>query len=58
MGVKECIFDQGGYFIIGGGEKVIVAKEKMATNFVYVFNKKEQSYGSKRIPYFIFRLFI
>ena len=41
--VKECEFDQGGYFIIGGGEKVIVAQERMATNFVYVFNKKEQS---------------
>ena len=41
--VNECEFDQGGYFIIGGGEKVIVAQERMATNFVYVFNKKEQS---------------
>ena len=43
VAVKECEFDQGGYFIIGGGEKVIVAQERMATNFVYVFNKKEQS---------------
>ena len=43
IAVKECEFDQGGYFIIGGGEKVIVAQERMATNFVYVFNKKEQS---------------
>ena len=43
VAVKECDFDQGGYFIIGGGEKVIVAQERMATNFVYVFNKKEQS---------------
>ena len=41
--LKECEFDQGGYFIIGGGEKVIVAQERMATNFVYVFNKKDQS---------------
>ena len=41
--VKECEFDQGGYFIISGGEKVIVAQERMATNFVYVFNKKDQS---------------
>jgi DNA-directed RNA polymerase II subunit RPB2 len=41
--LKECEFDQGGYFIINGGEKVIVAQERMATNFVYVFNKKDQS---------------
>ena len=41
--VKECIYDQGGYFIINGGEKVIVAQERMATNFVYVFCKKEQN---------------
>lgn len=33
----ECFFDQGGYFIIKGGEKVVVAQEKMANNFVYVF---------------------
>jgi DNA-directed RNA polymerase II subunit RPB2 len=38
---KECLYDQGGYFIIGGGEKVIVAQERMANNFVYVFKKKE-----------------
>jgi DNA-directed RNA polymerase II subunit RPB2 len=37
---KECSFDQGGYFIINGGEKVLVAQEKMANNFVYVFEKK------------------
>ena len=39
--VKECEYDQGGYFIIGGGEKVIIAQERMATNFVYVSKKKE-----------------
>lgn len=44
--VKECIYDQGGYFIINGGEKVIVAQERMANNFVYVFKKKEPAaYG-------------
>ena len=37
--VKECVFDEGGYFIIGGGEKVLVAQERMANNFVYVFKK-------------------
>jgi len=37
--VGECPFDQGGYFIINGGEKVIIAQERMATNHVYVFKK-------------------
>lgn len=41
--MKECFFDQGGYFIINGGEKVIVAQERMANNFVYVFQKKQPS---------------
>lgn len=39
--VNECEFDQGGYFIIKGGEKVIVAQERMANNFVCCFKKKE-----------------
>ena len=37
---KDCAYDQGGYFIINGGEKVIVAQEKMAQNTVLVFEKK------------------
>jgi DNA-directed RNA polymerase II subunit RPB2 len=36
----ECEYDEGGYFIIKGGEKIIVAQEKMTNNFVYVFKKK------------------
>lgn len=39
----ECIHDQGGYFVINGGEKVIVAQEKMTDNFVYVFHAKPPS---------------
>jgi len=42
--LKECDYDQGGYFIINGGEKVIVANERMASNFVYVFEKKNSKY--------------
>ncbi|KAL9653030.1 hypothetical protein ABK040_015544 [Willaertia magna] len=37
--VGECPHDQGGYFIVNGGEKVIIAQERMATNHVYVFKK-------------------
>jgi len=37
---NECIFDQGGYFVINGSEKVIIAQERMSDNFVYVFQKK------------------
>ena len=39
----ECPLDQGGYFIVKGGEKVVVAQEKMANNFVYVFKNKPNS---------------
>lgn len=40
---RECRYDQGGYFIINGGERVIVAQERMAYNIVLVFNKKQPS---------------
>ena len=37
--LNECPLDPGGYFIINGSEKVLIAQEKMATNtgrFVFV----------------------
>ena len=37
----ECVFDQGGYFIINGSEKVIIAQERMSNNHVYVFQRKQ-----------------
>jgi DNA-directed RNA polymerase II subunit RPB2 len=37
----ECPYDQGGYFIINGSEKVLIAQERMSTNQVYVFNKPQ-----------------
>eukprot|EP01006_Ploeotia_vitrea_P039430 TRINITY_DN66349_c5_g7_i1.p1 TRINITY_DN66349_c5_g7~~TRINITY_DN66349_c5_g7_i1.p1 ORF type:complete len:1224 (+),score=711.11 TRINITY_DN66349_c5_g7_i1:173-3844(+) len=33
----ECPYDQGGYFVINGSEKVLVGQERMANNHVYVF---------------------
>uniref|UniRef100_A0A0G4I541 DNA-directed RNA polymerase subunit beta n=1 Tax=Chromera velia CCMP2878 TaxID=1169474 RepID=A0A0G4I541_9ALVE len=41
--LKECTFDQGGYFVINGSEKVLVAQERMANNFVHLFKKKGDS---------------
>ncbi|KAI7821137.1 DNA-directed RNA polymerase II subunit RPB2 [Kickxella alabastrina] len=35
----ECPYDQGGYFIINGSEKVLIAQERIATNTVLVFKK-------------------
>lgn len=41
-----CRCLQGGYFVINGSEKVLIAQEKMANNHVYVFKKSQPSkYG-------------
>lgn len=39
--VGECVFDQGGYFVINGSEKVIIAQERLSNNHVYVFKKQQ-----------------
>jgi len=36
----ECKFDRGGYFIIRGKERVIVAQERINYNMVFVFEPK------------------
>lgn len=41
--LNECTYDQGGYFIINGSEKVLIAQERMANNNVYVFHRKPPS---------------
>lgn len=41
--VRECEHDNGGYFIINGCEKVLIAQEKMNNNQLYVFKKKGPS---------------
>jgi DNA-directed RNA polymerase II subunit RPB2 len=40
---SECKYDMGGYFIIGGNEKVIISQERIAENKVFVFNNPRQS---------------
>ena len=39
----EDPYDQGGYFVINGSEKVLIAQERMAANHVYVFRKSQPS---------------
>jgi DNA-directed RNA polymerase II subunit RPB2 len=39
---KECPTDMGGYFIVNGKEKVVIAQERMASNTLYIFEKKTQ----------------
>ena len=45
--LNECPLDPGGYFIINGSEKVLIAQEKMATNTVYVFMMKDGKFAYK-----------
>ena len=39
----ECELDAGGYFIVSGGEKVLVAQEKLHHNTPYVFAVRQPS---------------
>jgi len=41
----ECMYDKGGYFIINGNEKVIIAQERAATNKIFVYKSKEINYS-------------
>lgn len=40
---NECPYDQGGYFIINGSEKVLIAQERSAANIVQVFKKAQSN---------------
>ena len=36
----ECEYDKGGYFIVKGGEKVIISQERKCENKIYCFEQK------------------
>ena len=41
----ECKWDQGGYFIIDGKEKVIVSQERIATNRIFISRSKDPKFS-------------
>eukprot|EP00736_Rhodelphis_marinus_P003655 Rmarinus@m.16338 len=41
--VGECPYDKGGYFVVNGSEKVMIAQERMCNNMIYVFEKSHNS---------------
>jgi DNA-directed RNA polymerase II subunit RPB2 len=41
----ECIYDQGGYFVIDGKEKVVVAQERIVTNKIFINKSKDPLYS-------------
>ena len=46
----ECPYDMGGYFIIDGKEKVIIAQEKIVTNRLFITKlKDDKNFGHKGI---------
>lgn len=40
----ECPYDQGGYFVVNGKEKVIIAQERNVTNKVFVKRSADEKY--------------
>ena len=43
IALGECAEDFGGYFIVGGGERVIISQERMAANRPVVFRNNRNS---------------
>jgi len=39
---KECMYDQGGYFIVNGTEKILQQQRRMTNNTVFVFESKDE----------------
>jgi DNA-directed RNA polymerase II subunit RPB2 len=43
----ECPYDQGGYFIVDGKEKVVISQERMVTNRLFIEKAKDPAYTYK-----------
>lgn len=43
LSLGECAEDYGGYFIVGGGERVIISQERMAANRPVVFRNNRNA---------------
>jgi DNA-directed RNA polymerase II subunit RPB2 len=43
--IGECMYDQGGYFIVSGNEKVIIAQERNVTNVMYITDERGKTDG-------------
>ena len=44
---NECPYDQGGYFIIDGKEKVVISQERMVTNRLFIEKAKDPRFSYK-----------
>jgi DNA-directed RNA polymerase II subunit RPB2 len=42
--LDECCYDKGGYFIVGGSEKVVISQDRVAYNTVFVYTSKNPKY--------------
>jgi DNA-directed RNA polymerase beta subunit len=53
IAMQECEFDEGGYFIIKGTERVIIGQEKRANNMVDVFENTKKGIVTAEIRSFL-----
>ena len=45
----ECPFDQGGYFVIDGKEKVVVAQERIALNKLFINESRDEHFAHEAL---------
>ena len=45
---NECVKDMGGYFIVNGHEKTLVAQQKLCINRIYVFSSRKSIFAEIR----------